>query len=139
MPATEQISKCHPPRRGAVVALTVDSTARSYSIAGLALGAHTPEAANGQAKEVVLWMQAETNDVFFHFRSDSASADLSDTAKLAADGAAMTAFTATHGALLKAGLAPVQFTINRAIDKYLVVKAASTSGVLRFWAGSDAE
>jgi hypothetical protein len=128
-----------PPRRGAVKALTVDSTARSYSIKALALGGHTPDGTNSEPKEVTLWMQAQTNDVFFHFRSDSGAADLDDTAAAAADGAAMSAFTNTHGAVLEAGESPIPITINRAVDKYLVVKAASTSGILRFWAITGAE
>lgn len=134
-----QVARMLAPRRGAVKSLTVDSTARSYSIIGLALGGHTPDGASSQPVEVVLAMQAETNDVYFHFRNDSGAADLDDTAKAAADGAAMTTFTNTHGAVLKAGNAPLFITINRAVDKYLVVKAASTSGVLRFWAVDGAE
>ncbi len=137
MGAPDQAAKFHAPRRGAIIALEVDSTARSYNIQSLALGGKLPDAAGSVPLEVDLFMQAETNDVFFHFRSDAGAADLSDTAKVAAG--ATLAFDNTYAALLEAGERPTRVRINRALDKYLVVKAATTSGVLRFWAVSDAE
>lgn len=130
--AEAQIAQSQPPRRGAVIALTVDSTARAYDITGLALGGKTPD---GTApSEVTLWMQADTNDVFFHFHSSSAT-DLANGTTIAAGGAI--AFAAAYGAVLEAGERPIKVRINRALDKFLVVKAASTSGTLRFWACSD--
>lgn len=132
--AEAQIAQSQPPRRGAVIALTVDSTARAYDLTGLALGGKTPEGAGTASMDVVLWMQAETNDVFFHFHSASAT-DLNDATVIAV-GASL-AFNAAYGACLEAGASPIKVRINRAIDKFLVVKAASTSGTLRFWACSD--
>ena len=128
-----------PPRRGAVKALTVDSTARTYSIIGLTLGEFKSDGAGSMPSEVDVWFQAQTNDVFIHFRSDSGAADLDDTAAAAADAAAMTSFTNTHGAVLEAGESPICFRLNRGVDKYMVVKAASTSGILRFWAAAASE
>ena len=128
-----------PPRRGAVKAITVDSTARSYNIIKLALGDQTPDGSASTPVEVDLYMQAQTNDVFFYFTSTSGTSDLSDTAALAAGAASLTAFEVEHCAVLEAGELPVCFRINRAVDKHLVVKAASTSGFLRFWAAAAAE
>ncbi len=132
--AEHQVAASAPPRRGAVIALEVDSTARAYDISTLILG-DTVAPDVDRRQEVVLWMQAETNDVFFHFHSSSAT-DLDEAAKITA-GSAM-AFANTYGGLLEAGNAPVKIRINRQLDKYLVVIAASTAGILRFWAASEA-
>jgi hypothetical protein len=129
--------QCAPPRKGAVWAVTVDSTARAYDISKAALGGFTPEATQSRRAEVYLYLQAETNDVFFYFHSATDTA-LSDTAAQAATAADL-GFVATHCAILEAGSAPLKVRINRAVDKFLVVKAASTAGVLRMWAGSESE
>lgn len=123
-----------PPRRGAVLAFDVDSTARPYNLSSLELGGETPEAGDDLRKDVVLWMQAETNDVYFYFHTATAN-DLSDTAKITAGGAA--AFATTYGAIIEAGQPPIRVRINRSVDKWLVLKAASTAGVLRVWAASS--
>lgn len=133
--AEQQEAVCRPPRRGAVFALTVDSTARPYDLSTLALGASAaPSSSGSERAEVVLYMQAETNDVFFHFHSATAS-DLSDTAAVSAGGAV--AFATTYGAVLEAGAPPIKLRIDRKLDRWLIVKAANTSGILRFWAASD--
>jgi hypothetical protein len=133
--AEEQVAGVTPPRKGAVWAVTVDSTARAYNISKLALGGYTPEGANARPNNVVLYLQAETNDVFFYFSSATDTA-LSDTAAQTAT-AADAVFVATHCAILEAGHSEV-FRIDRTLDKFIVVKAASTSGVLRLWAYSEA-
>jgi hypothetical protein len=132
--AEEQGAGLLPPRKSNTWAVTVDSTARAYDISKLAIGGFTPEASLAKRQQVVLYMQAQTNDVFFYFHSATDSA-LSDTAAQSA-GAADAAFVATHCAVIKAGSAEV-FRIDRTIDKFLVVKAASTSGILRVWAYSE--
>jgi len=134
---TYGFEECDPPRKGAVLAITVDSTARAYNISKIALGGYTPEASLAKRAEVYLWMQAQTNDVFFYFHSATDNA-LDDTAATSA-GSADAAFVATHCAVLEAGESPVKFRINRSLDKFLIVKAASTSGILRVWAASDSE
>lgn len=135
--AEDQWAQSMPPRRGLVVALAVDSTARPYNLSTLAIGSPNAPQGSGKRREVVgLWMQAETNDVYFHFDS-ATSSGLADTAKIAAGGTM--AYADTYGAVLKAGNPPILFRIDRAIDVFLIVKAASTAGVLRMWAASDAE
>ena len=130
-----------PPRRGEVIALAVDSTARAYDLKAVALGGTTPDGDLTGQHHVVLWMQAETNDVFFYFAGGSPDTvattdvdDVDDTAKIAAGGAI--AFANTYSAVLKAGNAPIRVRIDRRIDRFVVVKAASSAGILRFWAGS---
>lgn len=135
--AEKQAAECQPPRRGAVWAVTVDSTARAYELDTIALGAFTPEAAGTRSNHVVLYLQAETNDVYFYFDSATGNS-LDDTAKQTATAAAL-AFANTYGAVLKAGNPPLKVRIDRALDKFIQVKAASTSGVLRMWAGSAGE
>jgi hypothetical protein len=144
MGAECQFYQCMPPRRGAVIALTVDSTVRAYDLVALALGGFTPAEAQNDARHVMLWMQAETNDVYFYFAPGEVGAvvttdvDDIDNAAAVSAGSAL-AFANTYGAVLEAGAAPLPIRINRAVDRFLVVKAASTSGVLRFWAASASE
>lgn len=151
MSAEYQASEYAPPRRGAVIALEVDSTCRAYDLKGLALGGYTPKESQRDAKSVVLWLQAETNDVYFYFAEGAVSADpatsetavattdvddIDNTAKVSA-GSAL-AFANTYAGVLKAGNGPLPVRINRGVDRFLVVKAASTAGLLRFWAASAA-
>lgn len=136
--AEQQAAAVLPPRRGAVWAVTVDSTARAYDLSALALGgAAAPEAAGTRPTHVFLCLQAETNDVYYYFDSATGTA-LSDTAVQAAASAAVT-FANTYGAILEAGGAPTWVRIDRSLDKFLILKAASTSGVLRMWACSASE
>jgi hypothetical protein len=143
MGAQDQIAECMAPRRGAVIALEVDSTARAYDLKALALGGHTPTEAGTNPVHVMLFMQAETNDVYFYFADGEVGSvattdvdDIDNTAKVSA-GSAL-AFANTYAPVLKAGNGPLPVRINRAVDRFLVVKAASTAGVLRFWAASTA-
>lgn len=132
--AEKQAVEVHPPRKGLIKALTVDSTARSYDITALPLAGVTPDNAATARNEVWLTLQAETADVFFSLSSASYTS-LDDTAAAAADGAAMSGYTDTHAARLVAD-DTISFRIDRSRDKFLNVKAASTSGILRFWASS---
>ncbi len=129
--------QCAPPRKGAVWAVAVDSTARAYDISKCALGGFTPEASQKRRAEVYLYLQAETNDVYFYFHTETDNT-LLDTDKQTATTADL-AFGATHGAIIEAGGPPLKLRINRALDKFLILKAASTAGVLRMWAGSESE
>ncbi len=134
--AQEQDSSLLPPRRGAVWAVTVDSTARAYDLNAVAFGGSpAPEAAATRPQHVDLWMQAETNDVYFYF--DSATGSSLANGTLQAATAAALAFADAYCAVLKAGGPPFKVRIERSLDRYLQVKAASTSGVLRMWAASE--
>lgn len=135
---TYGFDECDPPRRGAVWALTVDSTARAYDLSKAAIGGYTPEGSLKKRAEVYVWMQAQTNDVFFYFHTADASADLSDTAAQSAAEADLT-FADSYCAVLEAGESPIKVRLNRSLDKFIIVKAASTSGILRMWAASDSE
>jgi hypothetical protein len=144
MGAERQFFECMPPRRGAVIALAVDSTARAYDLVSIALGGYTPFEAQNDGRHVTLWLQAETADVYFYFAPGEVGAvvttdidDVSDTASITAGNAI--AFANTYGARLVANNGPLPIRINRAVDRFLVVKAASTAGVLRFWASSASE
>lgn len=142
MGAEHQYAESAPPRRGAVIALEVDSTARAYDMIALDLGGFTPKESQNEQSHVVLYMQAETNDVYFYFAAGAVGTgattdvdDVDNTAKVAA-GAALT-YANTYAAILEAGGPPIRIRIDRGQDRFLVVKAASTAGVLRFWAASS--
>ncbi len=132
--AEEQLAGNTPPRKGSVWAVAVDATARAYNISKAAFGGYTPEGANTIRQHVVLYMQAQTNDVFFYFHTATDTA-LSDTDTQTATAADL-AFGTTHCGVIKAGSVEV-FRIDRTVDKFLVVKAASTAGVLRLWSFSE--
>ena len=122
-----------PTRKSAVLALTVDSTARAYDISGLAFGGYTPDGTNSRNHYVNVYIQAETADIYICFDSTS-TVTLDNTAKVAAGGTL--AFANTYGAVIIAGTT-VKCRILRPVDKYMHVKTASTSGVLRMWASSE--
>lgn len=130
-----QAFELRPPRKGLVLAITVDSTARPYDLAALDIGndGAPPNGAGDRPRSVMLWMQAETNDVYFYF--DSATSNALDNTAAVAAGAAAT-YANTYAAVLKAGNVPQAFRINRTTDRWLILKAASTAGVLRIWAAS---
>ncbi len=133
--AEEKYSEVLPPRRGAVLVIATDTTARPYDLKALTIGGGTPDGIGSKRQEVVLWMQAETNDVFFYFDS-ATSADLSETAAVAAGSTTTPTFSTTYGALLEAGGPPIRVRIDRKIDRWLILKSA-TAGILRIWAGSE--
>lgn len=133
--AEEQIASLTPPRRLAVWAVAVDSTARAYDLSKITIGGYTPEASGKKRANVVLYLQAETNDVYFYFDSATGSALANATTQSAA--AADVLMDTAHCAVLKAGNPPIQVRIDRTIDKFIQVKAASTAGVLRMWACSE--
>lgn len=128
-----QYAELRPPRRGLVLAITTDTTGRAYDLSALDIGNDgTPPLSPGdQPRTVLLFMQADTNDVYFHFSPDS-TVTLDNTAAVAAGAAAV--YSTTYGALLRVGTLAA-FRINRQTDRYLVIKAA-TAGVIRVWAAS---
>lgn len=123
-----------PPRRGLVLAVAIDSTARPYNLGALAFAGYTPSADSVTPAEVMLTMQADGCDVFYYFHSATAS-DLDNTAAVSAGGSP--AYATTYAAKVEDGDA-AHVMVNRAIDKFLVVKSASgASGTLRIWASSQ--
>jgi hypothetical protein len=128
--ASAQADNVTPPRNTKIIALTVDSTARSYDLTAISL----PDAYKlGQRNDVYLTLQADGAKIYLAFHSATAST-LSDTAAVAA-GAAL-AYSATYAGYIPDGAA-VEVRISRDVDKFLQVKCASgSSAILRFWASS---
>ena len=131
--ATEQASNIAPPRRGAVIALGVDATARPYDLNELAFGGFTPKGANNQQSFVYLTLEADGGDVFYYF-TDATHSDLDDGAEITA-GSTM-AFANTYCAKIKEDSLH-EVRINRGVDRWLVVKCSSGTATLRFWASSE--
>ena len=130
-----QAANVRPPRHGACLALTVDTTARAYDLTTLALGtALAPDQGVTHSRNVFITMHAETADIYYHF-SDAADTDLNEATVISAGGTL--AFNDAYGAVLSTGQ-DVAMRLNRTVDKYLVVKAGS-SATLRIWASSDSE
>lgn len=119
--ADEQDANITPPRRGQVVALSVDATARAYDLTGLALGSANAPQVSPKREEVFVTLVSWGTTVWYHF-SPTNDASIDDTAAIAAG--SPLAFANTYGEPLGDG-ATVDLRIDRNVDKYLVVKAAS--------------
>lgn len=130
----EQSAELRPPRRGEVIALTVDTTARAYDLGSLNLGGDSVVVNTDRPRSVVIWMQCETADVYLHF-SDGSNTDLNPATVIAAGGAI--AFANAYGSVLKSGTQSVGYRINRTQDRYLVVRTSAGTATLRFWAASS--
>jgi hypothetical protein len=130
--AEEQAANVLPPRRGEVLALAVDATARPYALSGLTLAGKVPEGA-GSRFELYVTVQAVTADVWLHFASATAS-DLDPAAALAA-GSAL-AFANTYGWRVPSGTEQ-SFRLDRATDKFLVCRTSSGTATLLLRASSQ--
>jgi len=122
-----------PPRRGYIIPLSVDTTARPYALSSFAIGGFTPDASNTRQAVTILGMQAETNDVYFYF-SDVTNNTITTTDAVSAGGSL--AYDDKYTAIIKKDIAPQYFKLNRAIDKFLVVRATA-GAILRFWNAAE--
>lgn len=130
--AEEQAATVQPPRKNEVFALSIDSTARSYSLGSLSFGGVVAEQDSHRRLETWLTLQADGGDVFYSL--STAAQTIDDTAAIAV-GAAISA-TATHCAKIAADDRH-EFRIDRSRDVFLNVKTASGTGILRFWVSSN--
>lgn len=130
--ATRQADNILPPRRSGIIALAIDSTARAYDLSVITMGGSTFSSTQ-KGQRVYLTLQADGGAVYFHLSSASATT-LSDTATIAAGGTI--AYANTYGAKIESG-GSMDIRIDRLDDRYLVVKTASGTATLRFWASSQ--
>lgn len=121
------ITREFPPRRGTVLAIELDNVARSYSLAELALGGYTPDAANSRQQWVDIVLEAESTDCWFSFSRTAQAID--ETSRVAAGGTL--AFADNMAGLVEGGTG-LKVSINRAEDIFLNVKGAG-AGTLRLW------
>lgn len=134
--AEQQLANVTPPRRGAVLALAVDTTARAYDLKDLVLGGYAPKEDLSRAEYVYVTLQAvgdEGDDVWFVFSTTSA-ADLDESTEIAAGNALV--FADTFGWRLAAGTS-VRVRISRSEDRFLITKAAANTPTLLLRASSD--
>jgi hypothetical protein len=130
--AEEQAANILPPRRGEVLALAVDATARGYALGSLALGGATPEGAATGRQEIYVTVQAVTADVWLYFAPATAS-DLDPATAVAAGGTL--SFANTYGWRVPSGTEQA-FRLNRAQDKFLVCRTSSGTATLLIRASS---
>lgn len=133
--AESQAGNVQPPRRGEILAISVSTTATSYSLAALSLAGTTPEAVPKRRLEVFLAMQADGGNVYYSF-SQGAQTDLDNTAAIAVGGAV--AYANTYGAKLVDG-AVHDVRLNRTRDTHLTIKTSTGTAILRMWASSESE
>lgn len=131
--AEEQAANVQPPRRGEVVALAVDATARAYSLTSLALAGVTPEASGLSRAEVYVTVQAVTADVWLYFNEGTAS-DLDPAAAVSAG--STFAFASTYGWRVPSGTEQ-SFRLDRGRDTHLVCRTSSGTATLLFRASSN--
>jgi hypothetical protein len=126
---------------GQVIAITVDATSRRYDLTQL-LWQEMRQGNLGDADAFFVSFQTDSNNVFFLLDSDAAAATanaVSDTATLnPGDALVLPTASPFPGAVIIAGLPPVDVRLNRQVDKTLIVKcAAAKTSVLRFWPSSQ--
>jgi hypothetical protein len=126
-----QAAAVAPPREGAVLAVTLDTTVRVYSLFGLNIGGFTPLAANQDQKQVFLRVLADGADIFMHFNSDG-STTATVASAIAAGGAL--AYADTYLFKIPNG-SYCDFYIDRSVDKYIVL-VGSAAGTARIYASS---
>ena len=118
-----------PPRRGKVIALTVDTTARAYDLTTINLGdIYRPTATD----KLYITLSANGGEIHYYF-SDVTASDLSDTAAIAAGGTL--AFATTYSGVVEDGARQYE-RIQRNVDKFIIVKSAAGTPILRIWASS---
>lgn len=128
--ADQQAMNVVPPRRGAILAITLDATARPYNLTLLTMGGVAYNAA--LAQHIYLTLQAETANCWYFFHSATDSA-LDKTAAIAAGATA--GYANTHAAYLPAGQS-VSHRIKLNVDKWIEVQG-SGAGILRIFASSQ--
>lgn len=128
--AERYLADLRPPRRGAVLAITLDATARAYDLTALDIGGAAPSV--GRRNEVAVVVTAEGADIFLYFAADNTVT--LDTTAIAAGGAV--AYSNVHAAKIATGTS-LRMRISRDKDKYLHVKG-SGAGTMRIWASSPA-
>jgi hypothetical protein len=128
----EQASNVLPPRRGEVLALAVDATARAYSLTSLTLAEKSVEAATSQRIALYLTVQAVTADVWLVL-SDGTASDLDPTAAVIAGGTL--AFANSYGWRIPSGTEQA-FRVDRSKDTHLVCRTSSGTATLLIRASS---
>lgn len=123
-----QSSLARAPRRGSVIALTVDSTARPYRLDNI------PLVTEGASRMFVA-LQADGGAIYYYF-SDASHDDL-DEATIIAAGDTLE-FGDEYGAMLTDG-AIHDLALDADVDKYLIVKTISSDATLRIFVSSDAQ
>lgn len=122
-----------PPRKGKVIALAVDATAREYDMRSLQLDGWAP-GEGATSKTVFVTLQAITADAWIYFASAHAASQVLDSTSKISAGSAL-AYADTYGWRIKAD-SEQRFCLHRALDQYLVVQG-STTGILLLRASSE--
>lgn len=131
--AGRQADNIRPPRKSHIIALAVDATARAYDLSSLEMGGKNFNAGASLRDAIYLTLEAETADIYYYFDT-ATSSTLDDTAKVSAGGSL--AYATTYAMRI-----PQNDTrdvrIERSTDKFLVVKTATGTATLRFYASSQ--
>lgn len=129
--AEDQAARIVPPRNASCCAITVSTTARTYSLLTLTLGGFKPEVELNRRNEVYLTIQPETADLYFYF-SNQASNSM-DKAQAIAENTPIV-LDALYAAYIPAGQER-SYTIDRSIDQFIVLQG-SMPGKVRIFASS---
>lgn len=122
-----------PPRRGNGFALTVDSSARVYSLAGIAWGGKTPDAQWLNTGLFLSLINDGTTAIYFRFQSVSTN-DMDPTNYVSAGGTI--ALDNKYACILPPN-SYAELRLDPGEDLYLSVKTSSSTSVLRVHASSQ--
>src|SRR5882762_3273209 len=131
--AVSQDANIQPPRRGQVVALTVDATPRAYALTGLTLNAQKFQQNSNEHLFLTLRNDNATTNLYYLF-SDVISAALDPTLAVAAG--SPLAFSDAYGDFIPPSSA-VNVRIQRGIDKFLIVRTGTGTAILRLYPSSE--
>lgn len=131
--AIAQDADIQPPRVGQVIALAIDATARAYDLTALAFNGEPWHAVVAQTLYLTMRNDSAATSIYFQFGVTN-TAVLDPAAVVAAGGALV--YANTYGDFIPAG-GVVNVRIHRDQDKFMVVRTASGTATLRFYASSE--
>lgn len=131
--AVSQDANILPPRVGQVIALAIDATARAYDITVLSFNGEPWHAVPAQQVYLTLRNDSAATNIYYQFGATN-TASLDPAAAVTA-GVAL-AYANTYGDFIPPG-GVVNVRIHRDQDKFLVVRTATGTSTLRFYASSE--
>ena len=124
-----------PPRRGKVIAMTLDVTAREYDLNAVEFGGLLQSTRAGQENHVCLRFEAIGTNLWLYFCDTSQAVDLDPAILIAAGGAV--AFDVKAPGLVPSGQYR-DYWIDRRFDRYLTFRGAA-AGSVRIHAVTEAQ
>lgn len=130
--AEQQDANIQPPRKGEIMAQTVDSTARAIDLTKLSFNGQTWQASQKEYLYVTLLNESSSTNIYYYTATDS-TVNLDQTLVVAAGG---TPSLRTTDPWVLFPLQKEPIRLQRDVDKFLHVKVASGTATLRIGSSS---